>query len=271
MAMDFTSAIILGFVQGITEFLPISSTGHLVLVRQFLEIDPTQSLAVDAVLHLSTTLAITIYFWSDIWVLFQALIRKMGRLPTNEKDVQLLYALAVGTIPAVFLGLLLEGFIVEYMQTAVVVAVVLFLASIFFMYTEWRYYLNPPSGTLTVKKGLLIGLFQAMALIPGFSRSGSTLAGGMLLGLSRLESTRFSFLLAIPITFGVGSKKLLELISLKETVNWLPIGVGAIISFFMALLVIHFFLAFIRKYTLWPFIWYSIILSSLVAYVAFLV
>ncbi|MEZ4195203.1 MAG: undecaprenyl-diphosphate phosphatase [Candidatus Paceibacterota bacterium] len=191
--MDFLSAIILGLVQGITEFLPISSTGHLVLVRQFMEVDMAHSLAIDGVLHLATTLAITIYFWSDIWSLIQALIRKMGRLPTNEKDVLLLYALVVGTIPAVVLGLLLEGFIVAHMQTTVVVASVLFLASIFFMYTEWRYYLNPPSGQLTVKKGLLIGVFQAMALIPGFSRSGSTLAGGMLLGLSRLESARFSF------------------------------------------------------------------------------
>lgn len=269
--MDFLSAIILGLVQGITEFLPISSTGHLILIRQFLDIDTAHSLAIDGVLHLATTLAITIYFWNDIWVLLQALIRKMGRLPTNEKDLLLLYALVVATVPAVVLGLLFEDYIVEHMQNVVVVAGVLFLASVFFMYTEWRYYLNPPSGSLTVKKGLLIGLFQAMALIPGFSRSGSTLAGGMLLGLSRLESTRFSFLLAIPITLGVGAKKMLELISLKESIDWLPIAAGAVVSFVLALLVIHFFLAFIRKYTLWPFIWYGVILSSLVTYVAFLV
>lgn len=269
--MDFFSAIILGLVQGITEFLPISSTGHLVLVREFLDLSEAHSLAVDAVLHLSTTLAVIIYFWGDLWVLLQALIRKLGRLPTNEKDVNLLYALSVATVPAVVLGLLLEGYIVEHFQTTVMVSSVLFLAAIFFMYTEWRYYLKPPQGQLTIKKGLMIGFFQALALIPGFSRSGATLAGGMLLGLTRLESARFSFLMAIPITLGVGAKKLLELIALKESVDWLPIAVGAVVSFVMALIVIHFFLAFIRKYTLWPFIWYSIILSSLVGYVAWFV
>jgi len=269
--MDFISAIILGLVQGITEFLPISSTGHLIIVREFLDVDFAHSLAIDGVLHLSTTLAIIIYFWNDIWVLLQALIRKMGRLPTNDKDLNLLYALVVGTVPAVVLGLLFEDIISDRMQNTAVVASVLFVAAIFFMYTEWRYYLNPPQGALTVRKGFYIGLFQAMALIPGFSRSGSTLAGGMLLGLSRFESARFSFLLAIPITLGVGAKKLLELISLKESIDWLAIGLGALVSFIMALIVIHFFLSFIRKYTLWPFIWYSIILSTLVGYVAFFV
>jgi undecaprenyl-diphosphatase len=265
--MDITAALILGLVQGVTEFLPISSSGHLVLVREFLVIDKTNALAVDAVLHLATTAAITLYFWGDIWVLIQTAIRKLGRLPVNEKDLTLLYALLIGTVPAVIAGLLLESVIENYFTSALLVGAVLFIAAVFFMYAEWRYYTKPPQGPLTIRRGLLVGCFQMLALLPGFSRSGATLAGGMLLGLSRIESARFSFLLAIPITLGVGTKKLLELISHEGSVSWVAVAVGATVSFFMALLVIHFFLGFIRKYSLWPFIWYSIVLSLLVGYV----
>lgn len=265
--MDITAALILGLVQGITEFLPVSSSGHLVLVEQFLELDQANSLAFNGVLHLATTLAVIIYFWSDIWVLIQTAIRKLGRLPVNEKDLILMYALMIGTVPAALLGVFLEPVIETYFSSAQVVAVFLFLAAIFFMYAEWRYYTKPPQGALTIKRGFLVGCFQAMALIPGFSRSGSTLAGGMLLGMTRLESARFSFLLAIPITLAVGLKMLIELITVGGDVAWTYVVVGAVVSFVMALIVIHFFLNFIRKYTLWPFIWYTIILALLVGYV----
>lgn len=268
--MDITAGIILGLVQGITEFLPISSSGHLIMVRELIVVTDVHALATDAILHLATTLAVMTYFSRDIWVLTQTLIRKLGRLPVNEKDLTLLYALIAGTVPGVVLGLILESYMATF-ENAVVVATVLFFSAIFFMYAEWRYFQNPPQGSLTVKRGLLIGVFQALALIPGFSRSGATLAGGMLLGLNRLEATRFSFLLAIPIILGVGIKKLIDLIVLDEPVAWVPIAVGAVVSYVLALIVIHFFLGFIRRYTLWPFIWYSVILSTLVGYVAFFI
>lgn len=265
--MEIVDAIILGLVQGVTEFLPISSTGHLILVREWLSLDTTSALAFDATLHFATTLAVIIYFWGDIWILIQAVLRKLGKLPVNEKDLTLFYALVIGTIPAIILGLFLEDIVTQYLEKAVIIAGVLFCASIFFIFAEWKYYLLPARGSITVRRGLQIGLFQALALIPGLSRSGSTIAGGMLLGMSRYEASRFSFLLAIPITLGVGSKKLLDLISEPESVDWLPIFIGASVAFVTAFIVIHFFLAFIRKYTLWPFIWYGIILSGFVGYV----
>lgn len=267
--MNWVDAVVLGLVQGVTEFLPISSSGHLVLVRQLLTIDDTNGLAFDAVLHLATAAAVTIYFWSDIWVLIQAVLRKLGRLPVNERDITLLNALLIGTIPAVVLGLMLESTISENFRTPLIVAVFLFIASIFFIFTEWRYYLKPAHGEITLRRGLLIGLYQALALVPGMSRSGATIAGGMLVGLSRYEASRFSFLLAIPITLGVGAKMLLELLQNPAGVNWPLVWLGAAIAFFTALLVIHFFLSFIKKYTLWPFVWYGLILSGLVAYVSF--
>lgn len=269
--MDVFDAIILGVVQGITEFLPISSTGHLVLVREWLSIGGTNGLAIDAVLHFATTTAVILYFRSDLMVLIGAMFRKLGRLPVNEKDITLFYALAIGTIPAVILGLTLESTITTYLQTPLFVAGVLFLASIFFLYAEWQYYLRPQRGEITLKSGILVGCFQALALLPGFSRSGATIAGGMLLGLSRYAATRFSFLLAIPITLGAGSKKLIDLLQEGGTVDWIPIYIGAGVAFVTAFLVIHFFLKFIRKYTLWPFVWYGIMLSLLVLYVTYII
>lgn len=267
--MELVDAIVLGLVQGITEFLPVSSTGHLVLFREWLSVDEVHGLAFDAVLHFATTAAVITYFWSDLWSLLQVALRKLGRLPVNTKDITLLYALIVGTIPAVILGVSSKSFIEDYLRSALIVAGVLLVASIFFMYTEWRYFVNPARRELTVRNGLLIGLFQALALIPGMSRSGATIAGGMLLGLSRYEASRFSFLLAIPVTLGAGILMTLELLEAGGSVNWSLVAVGATAAFFTALLVIHLFLQFIRKYTLWPFVWYGVILAGLVGYVHF--
>lgn len=265
--MDIITAVILGVIQGVTEFVPISSSAHLLLAEDLLTLDTTNSLAFYAILHLATTAAIIIYFWSDIWVLVQTAIRKLGRLPVNEKDSILLFALMGGTVPAVIIGLLFQDIIKGYFHAPISIAIMLFVSSIFFMYAEWRYYNKPPQGVLTVRQGFWVGCFQALALMPGFSRSGSALAGGMLLGMSRVEAARFSFLLAIPITLGVGMKMLIELISTDGAVSWVFIGVGSLVSFVTALFVIRFFLGFIRKYTLWPFIWYKIALSLLIAYV----
>ncbi|MFT7644830.1 MAG: undecaprenyl-diphosphatase [Candidatus Paceibacteria bacterium] len=266
--MDLVDAILLGLVQGVTEFLPVSSTGHLVLVRDWLSLAGSEALAFDSILHFATTAAVVLYFKSDIWILIQVALRKLGRLPVNERDMTLLYALLIGTIPAAVLGIFLAPVIAEHFRTPVIVAGVLFSTAIFFMYAEWRYYLRPSHGAITLKRGLLVGLFQALALLPGMSRSGSTIAGGMLLGMTRYEASRFSFLLAIPITLGVGIKGSLELLGEGVVIDWFIVGIGAGVAFVTALLVIHFFLKFIQKYTLWPFVWYSIILSSMVGYVA---
>jgi len=268
--MDSVGAIILGLVQGVTEFLPISSSGHLVLVRDVFNITTASPLALDAVLHFATTAAVAWYFRSDLWILLQTLLRKLGRLPVNRSDEILLYALIIGTLPAVVAGVALESVVSSYLHTTTTVAIVLFLASLFFMFVEWRYFMKPRENQLTIKKGFLIGCFQMLALIPGMSRSGATLGGGMLLGMSRLEASRFSFLLAIPITIGAGSKMLLDLIQTPETVEWGMVALSAGVAFVSALIVIHWFLGFVRRYTLWPFVWYGIGLSSFVGYMTWL-
>ncbi len=268
--MAIVDAIILGLVQGVTEFLPISSSGHLVIAREFLSIDSSNALAFDGMVHLATAVAVIIYFWSDIWTLIQSILRKLSRLPVNEKDLTLFYALSIGTIPAVTLGLIIEPFYNKDLQGAGLVAALLLVSSVFYMYAEWRYYQRSNHGPISILKGFQIGLFQILALLPGSSRLGVTMAGGMLVGMSRVEAARFSFLLAIPIGIGIGSKKLLQLLQAGGVVDWMPIIVGCVVAAVTALLVIHFFLSFIKRHTLWPFIWYGVVLASLVGYISFI-
>ena len=267
--MDIFSGIILGFVQGITEFLPVSSTGHLILAHSVLGVEDTTSLAFDAVLQLATALAVIVYFFDEIYILVQTVLRKLGRLPVNEKDLIIVKALVVGTIPAIILGLLLESQMENAFRNPILVAIVLIVGSLFFMYAEYVYQNNFHTGEVNMKTGFKIGLFQTLSLIPGFSRSGATIAGGMLLGLNRNDAARFSFLLALPIILGSGSKKLLEMISSSAEVAWAPLVIGAFVAFVVGLCAIHFMITFVRKHTLWPFIWYRIILAGFVLFVAF--
>lgn len=267
--MDIFSSILLGFVQGITEFLPVSSSGHLVLMHSVLGVESESSLAFDAILHFATACAVIVYFFDEITILVQTVFRKFGRLPVNEKDWSVVKALAVGTIPAVILGILLESQMETLFRNPVLVAGVLILGSILFMYAEYVYEKNFHTGELDAKTGLKIGFFQTLALIPGMSRSGATIAGGMILGLSRSDAARFSFLLAVPIILGGGAKKVFDLISSGGSVEWFPILMGALTAFIIGLLSIHFMISFVRKHTLWPFIWYRIILALFVLFITY--
>lgn len=268
--MTNSDGFFLGLLQGFTEFLPVSSSGHLVLLRGFLNIDDTTGLAFDAVLHIATTLAVILYFRKDLWLLLQTFLRYLGKMPVDAKNMTLLKGLTLATIPAALAGLFLDNIVEFYLQNDVVVAVALLATAVIFMVAEWYYATSPQKVNLTTKSALFIGLAQMFALIPGISRSGITLSTGMFLGLTRIESARFSFLLAIPITLAAGSKKLLDLLTTTDVVvNWAALGLAALTAFVVALFVIHFFLNFIRKYTLWPFIWYIMILSGVTFYLVF--
>jgi undecaprenyl-diphosphatase len=266
--MSMIEGILLGLLEGITQFLPVSTVGHIILIKDFISLDEVHLTALTGVLHVTIGLATMFYFWSDIWTVLQALLRKLGRLPVNSKDLILLKALLLGMIPAVIIGFFSEPYIYSDLDNASLVAAVLLAASIFFMYAEWRYYVRPVHDQVTVRNGFLVGLFQIFSLLPGFPRTGAAMAGGMLLGMSRLEAVRFSFLLAIPTTMVIGIRKLLSVITATGPIDWVAIVVGGIVAFFSALLCIHLFLSYVRKYTLWPFIWYGVILAALVGYVS---
>lgn len=264
------TAGLLGLVQGITEFLPVSSTGHLVLARSALELSGGHALAFDAVLHLATATAVVVYFRRELFRLVNTFIRYVGRMPVDQTELALLGALAVGTVPAVIAGLLLEQFMETLFRTPLMVAGVLVAGSLLFVLAERWYQRTHRTRTVTVRMGLAVGLFQTLALLPGFSRSGATIAGGMLLGLSRENATRFGFLLAVPVLVGAGGKKLLELLMAGTEVSWVAVGIGALVAFCSGLVAISFMLRFLRTRTLWPFVWYRMALAGVIVGAVFL-
>lgn len=260
--MDIVTGIILGAVQGITEFLPISSSGHLILAREVLGLQTEYGLSFDAILHLATALAVLVYFRRDFVRLLKTALDFVSRKPIETKDRNLLFALIIGTIPAVIVGLFLEEYMETTFRSAELVAGTLILGAGIFYLAER---LAKQNEAITLKKGLGIGLFQALALIPGMSRSGMTISGGLILGLEREEAARFGFLLAFPIILGAGAKKFLELGSIGA---FSEIGTslifGALTAFILGILAIHYLLKYLKTHTLGIFIVYRVVLAILV-------
>jgi undecaprenyl-diphosphatase len=222
------------------------------------------------VLQLATGLAIMVYFFPDLWRLFKVFLAMVSGAAVNAKDKALIFAIIAGTVPALVLGIFLESLMETAFRSPLLVAFVLVAGSCLFAYAEFHSGMRKPrehnDGEISIspKRGILIGCFQALALIPGMSRSGATIAGGLILGLTRYEATRFSFLLAIPIILGSGGKKLLELFANESVAALTPMLIGAGTAFVVGLIAIHFMLIFVRNHTLWPFIWYRIALALVV-------
>lgn len=258
--MDIISSIILGVVQGATEFLPVSSSGHLILVREVMGLNIESGLAVDAVLQLATACAILVYFWKDFRVLCLGALSLIRGGVVSDVTRIMIYAIILGTIPAALLGLFLEDYMETTFRHASFVVATLLLGSLLFYIAEK---IAKQNTSLTVKKGFAIGLFQALALFPGVSRSGASISGGLILGLSREEAARFSFLLAFPIIAGSGLVKLFELLG-NDFDGHTPLFVGALTSFAVGMLAIHVLLRYLRNHTLMVFIWYRIILACIV-------
>ncbi|MBU1348548.1 undecaprenyl-diphosphatase UppP [Patescibacteria group bacterium] len=261
-------AILLGAVQGATEFLPVSSSGHLILLRDILGINTASGLAFDAVLQLGTVLAVIVFFRRDIGRLIVAAVRLVTRrgaaVPTADRNMVL--ALIVGTIPAVILGLTLEKTMETLFRDALLVAGALVAGSALFVVAER--YASRRDEAPTVGRGWWIGMFQALALVPGISRSGATISGGLLLGLTREAAARFAFLLSIPVIGGSGAKKLLDIATeTPSDITWFPLALGFVTAFGVGLVVIRWLLNYLKRKSLMVFVWYRIGLAALVALV----
>lgn len=252
---DFFNSIILGLVQGITEFLPISSTGHLIIFRDFLGINVEYGLAFDAVLQLATALAVIVYFWKD---LVGFITRKESK--SKEQGITL-WHLFWGTIPAIILGLSLQSLMETTFRSTQVVAITLVIGAII-MFASEKFLKNK---TLTSKNSFVIGLFQSLALIPGMSRAGMTISGGYFLGIKKEVAIRFSFLLSIPIIAGSGLYKLTELIgdTALFSVIWPQLLVGSISAFVFGILSIDFLIKFLKNHTFKGFVIYRILIAIL--------
>ncbi len=263
--MSFFEAIILGTVQGITEFLPVSSTGHLIIARDLLGLQTELGLTIDATLHFATAFAVLIYFRKDLLQLATSIFNKLKGVAMERDMTILFYAIMLGTIPGVIAGMMLEEKMETTFRNPTLVAYVLIAGSGLFLFAEYVSKKYTEHTELTVKNGIIIGLFQALALVPGTSRSGATISGGMLLGLTREKSARFAFLLSFPIIIGAGSKKLIDLggAGIVQS-EWFIISVGAFMAFATGLACIHYLLKFLKNHTLLVFVVYRIILATIV-------
>ncbi len=265
--MGYIDAIILGLVQGLTEFLPVSSSGHLLIVRNLLQLPLVGTLAFDAVLQCATVLAVLVYFARDLWGIVISAFRYVMHKPISEIEKTYLWAIFLGTIPAIVFGLLLESTMDSVFRNIHLVALALLLGSALMYFAQKYAEKSSPRGTLgetqwlTVKKGVIIGFFQSLALVPGISRSGATISGGLLAGLSREEATRFSFLLSVPILVGSGLKKLLEVDFTASGGVLGSLFVGSLVAFVVGFLAIHYFIKYLKAHTLSVFIWYRVALA----------
>lgn len=257
--MDIFSSIILGAIQGLTEFLPISSSGHLIIARDIFGWQGNIDMAFDAILQLATVLALIVYFWDDILKLLKSLFLMIKRETVEQSEKIMIWSIIIGTIPAVIAGLLLETYMETVFRSALLVSIILIVGSGLMFFAEK---FSKQDKELSIKKGFAIGFFQCLALIPGFSRSGATISGGLLLGLKRESAARFSFLLSIPIIAGSGLKKLLDLIQ-SGLINYDYQGIilGSLTAFIVGLLAIKFLMTFLKKYPLDIFIYYRLILA----------
>lgn len=277
--MDIIQAIILGIVQGLTEFVPISSSAHLVLVPWALGWDRS-GLFFDTMLHWGTLLAVLTYFWRDWVAILRGFWRSLtmkgpwhdaphGRLA--DPDSRLAWGIIVGTIPAVLLGFFLNDFFESLFETPVAVAGFLLVTAAFLALSErlGRRLRELPS--LRIPDALAIGLAQAVAIAPGISRSGATIAAGLARGLTREAAARFSFLLATPAILGAGLLQLLEVLMAGENaVSWPGVLAGFLAAAVSAYLCIKFLLAYLRRGRLYVFAIYCAVVGSVVLLISLL-
>jgi undecaprenyl-diphosphatase len=260
-------ALVLGAVQGLTEFLPISSSAHLTLVPQMLRWQTPwlNSLSFDVALHLGTLLALLGYFWKDVWVLAGAWVRRgWTKQALSDPRAKLAWWIILGTIPAVVLGVPLERKAEAWFRAPLSVAVCLMAAGVLMGLAEFVSRKQRSLSDLSLGQALGIGCAQALALIPGVSRSGITLTAGLLAGFKREDAARFSFLLAIPVTAGACVLKFKDLLRLSSGVEAAATAAGIVSSAVVGWVCIHFLLAYLRKSSLYIFVAYRLLLGAAV-------
>lgn len=264
--MFYINALILGIVQGITEFLPVSSSGHLVVLHDILKMGTVNNLAFDVALHIGTLLALIIYFRVDLLRYVVAVLELfIPKRPINRADLSDVLLLIYASIPAALAGFLFAGFIEERLRNAwVVVGTLLVGAVLFFLVERFGRHEHDFTG-LGIGKALYIGCAQALALIPGVSRSGITIVAGMSVKLKRTEAAKFSFLLSIPAVFGAGVFEFFDISwSTLSSSALLSFIVGLTASFIVGYFVIKYFLRFLEHHKLNAFGWYRIGLAIII-------
>lgn len=270
--MTLLQALILGIVQGLTEFLPISSSGHLVLVPAVLgwEIPKDQSFVFDVLVQVGTLVAVFAYFWSDLATVFTAMVDGIRRkMPFTSEDARLGWWIVIATLPAGFIGLLIKDQVEAAFASARITAGFLLLTAVLLVLAErlGRGEMSPEKMKWT--DAVIIGFFQVLAIFPGVSRSGSTITGGMLRGLSRSQSARFSFLMAVPIMLAAGLLSIFDLLEVNNLEGFLPsLVTGFITSAITGYLAIRWLVGYLKKGSLYGFAVYVTVVSFAVLILA---
>ncbi len=264
--MSTLEIIILALLQGLTEFLPISSSAHLILPSQILGWQD-QGLAFDVAVHVGTLLAVMMYFRKEVGSMAVAWLGTVGVGPekgSQSFDGKLAWWILFATVPAGLFGLFGKDFIEEHLRSALVIAATTLLFGFLLGFADIKAgnrTKHKPMEKLGLKGAMLIGLAQAVALIPGTSRSGITMTIGLMLGLSRDNAARFSFLLSIPAIAMAGSYLTLKLVLSSESVDWFAMGLGSLLAFISAYTCIHYFLILLEKLGMMPFVIYRLLLG----------
>ena len=265
--MDLLEAVILGIIQGITEFLPISSTGHLTVAGRIMGLISTENpehwTAFIAVIQLGTLVSILIYFWKDIWNILNDFSKdnitsrvKYSAQSTNSK---LGWMIIIGTIPVVIIGFsfkhVIEG---EFTKNLYVIAYSLVLLAVILAIAEKKAKFKKEMKDITMKDAIIIGFSQSLALIPGSSRSGTTITGGLFMGLTRETAARFSFLLSIPAVFASGMLELVQALKYIQGDMITNLVISTIVSGISGYVAIDFLLKYLKKNSTFLFIYYRI-------------
>ncbi|WP_346836821.1 undecaprenyl-diphosphate phosphatase [Microbulbifer sp. SAOS-129_SWC] len=258
--MDILHIIALAIIQGLTEFLPISSSAHLILPNQVLGW-PDQGLAFDVAVHFGTLLAVIAYFRKDVWALIRDGLAGFGSGKFTD-DGRLAWLIVLATIPAGLAGLAFQGFIETTLRSAAVIASTTIIFGVVLWWADARSVHTHTLAQLNWKRALAIGAAQALALIPGTSRSGITMTAGLMLGMERKDAARFSFLMSIPIIALSALLLIIELLEQSQPVHWHDLFLGTVLSGISAFVCIHYFLQFINRIGMAPFAIYRLLLGA---------
>ena len=275
--IEYLKVIILGIVEGITEWLPISSTGHLILVDEFMKLNMSDAFKemFDVLVQLGAILAVIVIYFKKL--LPVDLVKKVdnSRKPAWNKDKLILWCkILVACLPAAIIGIPFNDKIDELFYNAPIVAVMLIVYGIAFIIVEklhkGKAFKINDIGSITFKTAALIGIFQVLALIPGTSRSGATIVGAMIIGVGRTAAAEFTFYLAIPVMFGASLLKLIKFGFAFTAAEAAALILGMVVAFVVSIIAIRFLMGYIKKHDFTIFGWYRIILGILVLVMMFL-
>lgn len=262
--IEMLKVIFLGIVEGITEWLPISSTGHMLLVDEFISLSASDEFKemFFVVIQLGAILAVVVLFWNKM---FPFQFKDKSQKIVDMNKISLWFKVVVACIPGAIVTLAFDDFIEEHLHTPTVIAITLILYGIAFIVIErWNKKRTPSVRTLddiSYKTAFIIGLFQVLSIIPGTSRSGSTIIGALVIGVSRVAAAEFTFFLAVPVMFGLSIIKLIKFGLAFTAAEAVILISGMIVAFIVSLIVIKFLMGYIKKHDFQAFGWYRIVLG----------